>query len=158
MNLCDFHNEYCGLLPTAFQNLGKFQLVPRSVSQPDELEQLITDWKPQQGWISRQSKVQVFTGPVEMDNGPGHIIAAEFSRSGTSLHVRQKADRWVVSEAAEGAGIDVIIEPLTFVTDKFLVPEKPGLLYHRYWVLQDDCPKQHFAGFQGFVSLDGVNT
>ena len=156
MNLREFHTEYRDLLPAAFQELGSVKLDSTQVSEAEKVEQFVKDWKPHQGWLSRQSAVQVMRSPNDMlAPGKGHVTAAEFSGSGGSLHIRQKAGGWVVTEVTEGAGDDVIVEPLTFVADKWLVTDKTGLLYHRYWVLdQDDCPKQVFAGFRGFTSLE----
>ena len=156
MNLKKFHRKYRALLPDTLQILGKVKLTPKMVLDADELEKSVTDWAPLQGWISRQSAVQVFTKGVKMDNRSGRLLAAEFCGDGASLHVRQKDDGWIVTEVTEGAGEDVIVEPLTFVADKWLVGNKTGLRYHRYWVLDDDdCPKQLFARFKGFVKLAG---
>lgn len=156
MDLKKFHGKYCDLLPEAVQNLGKVRLAPQMVLDAEELEKLVMDWAPLQGWASRQSAVQIFTETVKMDNSTGRMLAGEFCREGASLHVRQKSDGWIVTEVTEGAGEDAIVEPLTFVAEKWLVDRKTGLRYHRYWILDDDdCPKQLFARFKGFVKLAG---
>jgi hypothetical protein len=99
--------------------------------------------------------VQVHRDFEGLDDTPGFILAAEFCREGASLHIRQKAHEWVIAEVEEGSGDDALCQPLTFVADKWLMQDdQTGLLYHRYWVLDDDgCPKQLFAAFKGFVPL-----
>lgn len=119
----------------------------KEFTEHNTLETFLGDWSQAQGWIARQSGVDVFRdGQTQIGAKNGWILSGELARENQSLQIRRLMDKWVVTTLSEDEGeaclFDIVLQ--TTVRDGIAT-------YRRYWHLPNDGAAHVFAWrFTGF--------
>lgn len=124
--------------------------VMQKFSDVAKLESLLQDWSQPQGWVARQSGVDVYQdGQKQQGSALGHILSAELAKDNCSLQIRRLAHNWVATTITEGTGEDCLFDVV-----KHLTIEHGAAVYHRYWSLPKDGAAEVFAcRFTGFEEV-----
>ena len=100
----------------------------------DELEALLAACEDSEGWIARQSGVDVFhDGAVREGKALGQVISGELVKGDKSLQIRRLPDRWIATILEENTG-----QTCLFDVVKHLTVRHGTAVYHRFWSLPDD--------------------
>lgn len=119
---------------------ARFTITTRTVSQA-EAEAALTRFQPEQGWVCRQSSLEVFApneAPPDPSNG-GVLLSAELvgADANRSLHLRQNGmGDWLLSELCEGDAAQGgnVTQGLAHTTCLIGIDRVGGwLLYRVYW-------------------------
>lgn len=97
-------------------------------TDPNKLEQLVQKWSNAQGWIARQSGVEVLSNPTSQQSDLGYIISAELAKPDCSIQIRRLPTKWIVTHLQEGGSTPYLIDEITQLTVDF-----GAAIYRRYW-------------------------
>ncbi len=112
------------------------------ITDEAKLEKLLDDWREAEGWIARQSGVDVYrTGVPRQGPALGAVVAAELARGAQSLALTRRTDGWNVTILTE----EDTGEPCLFDETTHLTVHHGAIRYRRYWCLPDDGAAEVFA-------------
>lgn len=119
--------------PSSGYRPGRLRIETGTASSPSEAETLLSGLIADgaNGWVARQSGVQIFPG--ESSGALGGVIDAELGTASSSLQLRRVGSAWIWTSITDGDGTDVLVDEVDLVTTS-----QASARYRRYWRLPDD--------------------
>lgn len=108
---------------------------PTNFSKPEKLEAFLADWAGAEGWIARQSAVDIYATNVTRPTS-GHVVTGELTLTDKSIQIRRLPDRWIVSTIYENRGMSCLYDVV-----RHLTLGHGAAVYHRYWKLPEENPE-----------------
>lgn len=126
-------------------------VTPEHYDSADALEARIGELTGPQGWIARQSGVDVFRADHTQKGATlGPVLSGELADGDMSLHITRLPQGWTVAVITQGVG-----DPCLFDVVKHLTVHHGAAVYHRFWILPPDGAADVFAWrFVGFEKVE----
>jgi len=113
---------------------------PINFSKPEGLEDFLADWAGAEGWIARQSAVDIYsTNGTRPKNG--HVVTGELTIADKSIQIRRLPDRWIVSTVYENRGMSCLCDEVRHLTLKHGAAKLGAAVYRRFWKLPEENPE-----------------
>lgn len=118
---------------------------------PQEIQEKVENFNPEQGWLCFQSKVEYFRKGKTMPYSGILLYGEVINAQGQSLHIREDGQGgWILTSFEETEDNNYLVEDTEFLGEKELAPKK--LRYRVYWKYDERHGyRQVAARFNGFA-------